>query len=433
MLSIFLVAGNNTNGLKRFLSEKGALEVLYSYNTLQSAISFLENNIIAVDMLMYVYKAGDIDIRKEFQALRVLLKSDKFFKVDKILLILEKPELQDKVLDYFKTVMEDSDFSKYEIEQTNSSVTYQDCYAALTGITTSTTVLNKYVKVFRTERGTDDRFVHDYGGNKDIIEPFDIENLRLSTEVKKAMIRAETGIPIREVPLKKKIPDDLYFPHIKVNDDFSTEVFSWCGDSTLGVTSYMLYIACSCLAFDNKILIVNMSNNSHMANIATENHVSITRYDKSILVMREFIPVENQLGFIDLSSVDKQLADKLVCEYIFGVPKKLRNYDYLFIDSPSERVLSLLDGVDNSIIYVMDDKIKSIDSASVFTQKRIPAFIWMSAVEKQAWDFERVSIPDIKKKFEGVRLIRSRYIENFFPDSKVFSDFLESCGKELRN
>ena len=88
MLKIMIIAGAQANSLAQFLSNSG-VDVEYCFNSVQDAKSVIENSIIKIDKLLYVYQPSIMNIRSDM-SLMLRLLTDNFFSIREIVFIQKK-------------------------------------------------------------------------------------------------------------------------------------------------------------------------------------------------------------------------------------------------------------------------------------------------------------------------------------------------------
>ena len=73
MISLMLVAGDQSKKLANHLTNNGAFKAEYVLPTLQDNQEFLKSSIIKIDKLLYVFRPDQMNIRAEMAILKDLV------------------------------------------------------------------------------------------------------------------------------------------------------------------------------------------------------------------------------------------------------------------------------------------------------------------------------------------------------------------------
>ena len=180
MSKLLIVAGKNSKNLRDFMTERGTFEVPFYYESLSKNSNEIKNSIIKVDKMLYLYQPDEISIRYDMGILKNLLAKSSFFDPGEITCIVNgNPDENTKAIEYFKSVMEDVGYTNYQVKRSESTMTYEDIYNQLLGVTESVKFKNKRKNVYRVENSNESKEVFlpelDTGLT---IEPFDYESNR---------------------------------------------------------------------------------------------------------------------------------------------------------------------------------------------------------------------------------------------------------------
>ena len=198
MKSIMIIAGDKTEKLADFFTERGAFSVDYAYNSLSTNVVQIRDAIINVDKLLYVYQDG-INIKADMQVLKESLSNGAFFTVKEMVFVTSDDEEAVVAKKYFNAVIESTGFSNYEIKTIAGRLTFAGIYDTVLGISVDANVKNTFKTVYRVERGDKAKkaFVPADDSNL-LIEPFDDSN-QLELEKRKTnIINTESGIPRKD-------------------------------------------------------------------------------------------------------------------------------------------------------------------------------------------------------------------------------------------
>ena len=198
MKSIMIIAGDKTEKLADFFTERGAFSVDYAYNSLSTNVVQIRDAIINVDKLLYVYQDG-INIKADMQVLKESLSSGAFFTVKEMVFVTSDDEESTIARKYFNAVIESTGFSNYEIKIIAGRLTFAGIYDTVLGISVDANVKNTFKTVYRVERGDKAKkaFIPTDDSNL-LIEPFDNSN-QLELENRKTnIINTESGIPRKD-------------------------------------------------------------------------------------------------------------------------------------------------------------------------------------------------------------------------------------------
>lgn len=162
------------------MTERGTFEVPFYYESLSK-----NSNEIKILSLKSIKCCTCINLMKSvlgmiWEFLRTFQPSQAFFDPGEITCIVNgNPDENTKAIEYFKSVMEDVGYTNYQVKRSESTMTYEDIYNQLLGVTESVKFKNKRKNVYRVENSNESKEVFlpelDTGLT---IEPFDYESNR---------------------------------------------------------------------------------------------------------------------------------------------------------------------------------------------------------------------------------------------------------------
>lgn len=281
MKSIMIIAGDKTEKLADFFTERGAFSVDYAYNSLSTNVVQIRDAIINVDKLLYVYQDG-INIKADMQVLKESLSNGAFFTVKEMVFVTSDDEEAVVAKKYFSAVIESTGFSNYEIKTIAGRLTFAGIYDTVLGISVDANVKNTFKTVYRVERGDKAKkaFVPADDSNL-LIEPFDDSN-QLELEKRKTnIINTESGIPRKDQSSGTNI--ETYFnpvlnPMSLDNSVFSKNTIIVSGDRKSGVSVWSAALAVSASKLDKPVMLFDFTDNSDISELLSDNFIEFKSY-----------------------------------------------------------------------------------------------------------------------------------------------------------
>lgn len=192
MINMMIVAGESSENLANFLTQRGTFTVDFVFNDIHSNLDEIMNQIIKVDKMLYLYQSDDetgsanTNVRMDMQALQRLLTHNSFFGVGEIIFLCNAGDLSTQAKRYFSSVMSECKKSNYMIKTIEGSISFAGIYDSLIGITQSKDFNNAYRKMYRVERGKESNIAYERKNDSDlIIEPFSYDSIKAWEEQKK--------------------------------------------------------------------------------------------------------------------------------------------------------------------------------------------------------------------------------------------------------
>lgn len=379
MISVMLVAGDRTKDLTSYFRQRESLEVVYSYSSIANHKTIIQNSIIKVDKLVYVYQDDSINIRRDMETLKELLKNNGFFTVKEIVFFIKVTKETEKGLDYFKAVMEDCKFENYSIEKSRNSLTFVQLYDNLLGISQNANVRNSYQKVYRVERDSDTKEVYEPGTDINLIEPFNYKKVENYEKAKQTTVRTESGTIIEDEGTESNIRvqfDEPNLSSIQTEGIFENKnIFIVTGNPKAGKTTNTIALAVSAMEASKRVTIITIEDYKDLQNYLKYFKIKFTEFNARNLILKRRIESEDKLSIVDITS--KEDDTRLSCiKYCMENIYKF-DTDIFIIELPNRLLkdtLTLTGFKTNRVFYISDFIKKEVEKASKILMKDAEKF-----------------------------------------------------------
>lgn len=282
MISVLLVAGGKSKKLAEFLEERGTFVVPFYYNDLNSHVTEIQNQIIKVDKLLYLYQIdtetgeASSNIKADMQTLRMLLSSNGFFSVGEILFIVKSGEEYQQAIKYFNVVMQECHIKNYSIKPISSLMSFAAIYDAVMGVSSIKDFQNSYRKLYRVSRGDEASLAYAPVDDKDLtIEPFRYDAVKDYEQQKLLAKKVESGIEVYETADSKV--EQYYNPdfgHLRNIDVRRSKCVLISGNSKSGKTIWAGALAKSAVDQGKQVLVLDFTKCGDIYTVLTENGVA---------------------------------------------------------------------------------------------------------------------------------------------------------------
>jgi hypothetical protein len=267
-----VVAGEQTNNLKKHLEKNGAFTVDFAFKSFHSSKAEINNSIIKVDKLLFIYRPQEMQIRDEMTILRDLLTKESFFEVSEILFVQKKDNNAKAAEDYFNAVMiacrkaKQGSSIDYSLNTIDSELTFQNINNLLLGKTQSDNSKNTIDKFFRYEKGNNAKSAYVPKNTKaSKIEAFSFMDVNDYEEQKEISLKIETGYS-----KETKEEDDLSkydapeFGELATNDLDNTRWHIICGSQLSGKSTWAKAFIASSKSVGKRIIVVDITNHKKL-------------------------------------------------------------------------------------------------------------------------------------------------------------------------
>lgn len=330
MSKLLIVAGKNSKNLRDFMTERGTFEVPFYYESLSKNSNEIKNSIIKVDKMLYLYQPDEISIRYDMGILKNLLAKSSFFDPGEITCIVNgNPDENTKAIEYFKSVMEDVGYTNYQVKRSESTMTYEDIYNQLLGVTESVKFKNKRKNVYRVENSNESKEVFlpelDTGLT---IEPFDYESNRNYEKAKENTSRTESGIEYVDSmkPMKKFVRPS--FGSVSFDSILhGNKTICISGLAKSGITTWTCALATSAIDLGKSLLVLDYTDNQDIYDTMVLNRIKCKQY--SMIELLQNCKVEK--GVIGVCGLTNEKERNVKSEFLQNFFSRVDTYDYVFI------------------------------------------------------------------------------------------------------
>ena len=353
MKSIMIIAGDKTEKLADFFTERGAFSVDYAYNSLSTNVVQIRDAIINVDKLLYVYQDG-INIKADMQVLKESLSNGAFFTVKEMIFVTSDDEESVVAKKYFNAVIESTGFSNYEIKTIAGRLTFAGIYDTVLGISVDANVKNTFKTVYRVERGDKAKkaFVPADDSNL-LIEPSDDSN-QLELEKRKTnIINTESGIPRKDQNSGTNI--ETYFnpvlnPMSLDNSIFNKNTIIVSGDRKSGVSVWSAALAVSASKLDKPVMLFDFTDNSDISELLSDNFIEFKSYRMQELL--HSFSLYNRINVCAAFNADERSVRMELLRYLFENVALTKYQVIIAIDnSVLKHAIDLLQSKINRVLY----------------------------------------------------------------------------------
>lgn len=353
MKSIMIIAGDKTEKLADFFTERGAFSVDYAYNSLSTNVVQIRDAIINVDKLLYVYQDG-INIKADMQVLKESLSSGAFFTVKEMVFVTSDDEESTIARKYFNAVIESTGFSNYEIKIIAGRLTFAGIYDTVLGISVDANVKNTFKTVYRVERGDKAKkaFIPTDDSNL-LIEPFDNSN-QLELENRKTnIINTESGIPRKDQSTGTNI--ETYFNPILTSMSIDDSIFSKntiivSGDRKSGVSVWSAALTVSASKLDKPVMLFDFTDNSDVSELLSDNFIEFKSYRMQELL--HSFSLYNRINVCTAFNADERSVRMELLRYLFENAALTKYQVIIALDSTVlEHAINLLQNKVNKVLY----------------------------------------------------------------------------------
>jgi Mrp family chromosome partitioning ATPase len=420
MTSIILVAGNGTEPLKKFLQNRGSVEVLHSFDNLADNQEKLFNGIYRADKLLYLNQDKSINIRKDMQVLRDLLLGEGFFTVNEILFFSLKDGVGSRDADFFEAVMMEvnnrsSERSSivvpdYTIHEFEKALSYDSIYSSLLGITEALKVTNKFESVYVVERNSEAKNSYEKEDSSNIvIEPFNYSNLNRYESMKGSILLTESKEIIIESKESNVEKLGVSFDELEIPSLDHPMIVLVSGNRKSGVSMYTSAISVSASYLGKRVLILDLSSNKG-AHKQLEGSVPFAEITLKSVLTSSVIEIKE--GISILHDFPEKLNSYILRNIVANIDKFKCDLIVVDIhDQSFEKSYKLTEKLNPKVFLVSRPKlIDLLEVRKIFTLVKSADLILNkhSSLEK-----EDVPVEDIKIMMKNLnRLVRPIEFEN---------------------
>lgn len=272
MIKLLIVSSMKSRELGDFLAQRGTFEIADCYDSLSANVMNIQNSIIRVDKMLYLYQLDDngnsnVNIRADMQLLQNMLQNTAFFSPGEIVFMTQNDEQCKQAERYFISVMESCRYEDYSVKKIDEKISFSAVYSSLMGITENLNFRNIYKPLWRAERGSDSSFAYEAQDDSDLLlEPFTFDNLKKFQNQRKLATKTASTFEIRdtaETEIEKfKSPT---FGSIDVDPSVvNTNVSILTGKSKTGLSIWTGALAVSACHEGRSVLIIDYTSNKDL-------------------------------------------------------------------------------------------------------------------------------------------------------------------------
>lgn len=346
MSKLLIIAGNNSKNLRDFMVERGTFEVPFYYESLSKSMNEIKHSIIKVDKMLYLYQPEAVSIRYDMSILKNLLANSSFFSPGEITYMVNaSAEENTKAIEYFKSVMEDVGYTNYQIRRSERTMTYEDIYNQLLGVSESAKFKNKRKNVYRVEKSNESKEVFLPELNLDLmVEPFNYDSLKNFAKAKENARRTESGIEYTDSmkPMKKFARPS--FNAINFNSILhGNKTIVLSGLAKSGVTTWTCALATSAIDLGKSVLVLDYTNNQDVFETMVLNRIKCKQYGMIDLLQK----CDIEKGVIGVCGLSNEKERKVRSEFLQNFFSRMDTFDYVF-------VVTSIDYVESAVKIVGD-------------------------------------------------------------------------------
>ena len=422
-----IIAGTQANSLAQFLSNSG-VDVEYCFNSVQDAKSVIENSIIKIDKLLYVYQPSIMNIRSDM-SLMLRLLTDNFFSIREIVFIQKKDNTYSKVEAYVAEVVSecnkvlDSGRRKssimYSPKPIDGELTFQNVSSALFGITENENFKNSILNVYRYEKDNEATTAYVPKNTKDYrVEPFNFSRIQNDDKSRENLIRTDSGNLIVDDNnnLEVKLNEPPQFDSLNNRDTIFKNLFIITGEPCSGKSVWSCILSASAIYLKQKVLILDFSYAAHVKEELESNYLDFSHADVSGYL-------KNGLDDSKLLHVITPAKSEFDIRYdflqVFLSLKQRSNYNKILILTDStdlDHCMSITYTILNKVCYCaipIQSNLKYLDRAINTCIKVCPVYVFLNSIL-------------VNKSSNAVDTdsLKNRYGQNLkFVSTKPFTDF----------
>lgn len=314
MAKVMLVAGRGTSDLRRFLEDRGSVEVSHSYDSLQAHEAELKSGVFYVDKFIYISKPDNETLVRDMQILKELYLTGSYFLPSEILFYTVSPEGTDSTdyceacMQYLERVSKEDPTIKvpqYNIYSFSTYPSFDKIYSILMGTAEPLDVAPTMDIVYRIERNSESKKSYEAEDtSEDFYEPFSYKRLRDYDLVKRQVIKSDSGQVIIDEPdmgLTKTNPSfgDIYVPDLAKK---TTVLFS--GNHRSGISTMAVAVSVSILTSLDKVLYVDLTKHKGALDLLLVGNVPFTQVTIKDLLQGSSVSFENGLNIVSLDNED---------------------------------------------------------------------------------------------------------------------------------
>lgn len=297
MISLMLVAGDQSKKLANHLTNNGAFKAEYVLPTLQDNQEFLKSSIIKIDKLLYVFRPDQMNIRAEMAILKDLVLSESFFEVSSIVFIQSESEESKIASDYFNTTLQECNAKAkygvsidYELYTIKGDLTFNIIKNTVLSITQINNKKNTVANFVRYEKNNKASTAYDAANTKNHkVEPFDYSSVLQYEKDQKNAVSLETGI------IKHTNGDDIHNTldnptlgsvQLAIQKQIKSYILTGTGKS--GKSTLALALAASTITSGESILILDLTNSGNIQSKLEAESILHRVYSPMQLVTNQF-------------------------------------------------------------------------------------------------------------------------------------------------
>lgn len=275
MIRLLVVSNLRCKELSEFLERRGTFEVAACLQSLALGLADIQNRIIDVDKMLYLYQLdsdddSSINIRSDMEMLSSLLRNGSFFSPGEIVFMIQnstKPEYL-QAERYFMSVMETTGYSDYSVKKIDGTISFSAVYDSMMGITVNASFKNSYNVLWRAERNSDSDIAYEAQDDHDLLlEPFTFENVERYFNQKSIVAKTGSSVEFKDgYNYEKNKFSDPDFGKFRVDSILagpSINIIS--GKSKSGLSIWACALAASAKFAGKNVFIIDYTSNSDIS------------------------------------------------------------------------------------------------------------------------------------------------------------------------
>lgn len=330
MSKILIIAGDNSKNLRDFMVERGTFEVPFYYESLSKSANEIKDSIIKVDKMLYLYQPNTMSIRYDMSVLKNLLAKSSFFNPGEITYMVNGTADENiKAIEYFTAVMEDVGYTNYQIRRSEKTMTYEDIYNQLLGVSESLKFKNKRKNIYRVEKSNESKEVFLPDLDLDLmIEPFNYDSLKDFEKAKENASRTESGIEHTDSMQPMKKFSRPSFNEINFNSILhGSKTICISGLAKSGITTWTCALATSAIDLGKSVLVIDYTDNQDIFNTMTLNRIKCRQLNMVDLLQK----CELEKDVISVCGLTNEKERRVKSEFLQNFFSRVDTFDYVFV------------------------------------------------------------------------------------------------------
>lgn len=314
MASVVLVAGERTEELRKFLEDRGSVDVLEAYESLQANEGILQNKVLIHDKLLYISREGNAGLVRDLQVLRDLYMMRSHFNPREIIFYVEDSEESEGKLTCEKTMTHlKSQASRdprivipdYKIHTFDKNLTFDKIYSVLLGTVDPLDVNAAIDIIYRVDRNADSKKSFEAEDSVKLnLEPFKYKRLESHDVMKALAMKTDSGqvyMDNEQISLEKSDP---VFEGLSLGEMTNKTVLVFSGNHRSGVSTFATAMSVSVVTSVDKLLYIDFSRCGSTGDMLIQNKIPFNEIDLRYFLSGSEVELEKGVNLLQVSSVE---------------------------------------------------------------------------------------------------------------------------------